>query len=356
MNTKKVFLELTKHCNLNCVHCYVVDNAHRHELTTDEIKRLLDDLAQEGFLVVTFTGGEVLLRKDFFEIARYARARRFAVIVFTTGTLVTEEIADQFAALPCLSVEISLHGATPETCDAVTQVAGSYERILTGVRRLQARGVRVVLKGNILDLNASEAHQVGQIAQAMDIEFRGFDPVIIPRFSGDVSSVAQAASDERLQGFLTDMFRPLSDTQVHAALNHPCPAADYLPCGIGSDSQVAIGADGYLYPCPLYRFHGFNLRKMSFHDAYHRKRELIPEVIDKRVGDLERCPDCDATGHYQHCFATAMRLTGDPLSHIPLNHRIAQVGMRAYAQVQQERQAAAPAATPTTAAVSPVEG
>ncbi len=339
MSLKSAFLELTKHCNLNCVHCYVVDNTHRNELTTEEVKRFLDELAAEGFLLLQLTGGEVLLRKDFFELAQYAKQRRFNLTIFTNGTLITEAVADRFASLRPYRVEISLHGVTPETCDAVTAVAGSYEQILQGVRRLKARAVPVMLKANVLDLNVQEVTHVRRIARELGVGFRTFDPAIFPRFSGDRSSVDHAASVEGLQGAMVESFRVLSEQELQVALSHPCPAADNRPCDIGSDSQVTIGADGYLYPCPLYRFHGFNLRKMSFHDAYHRKHELIPEVIHARWDDLEKCPDCDAAGHYHHCFANAMRLTGNPLAHIPVNHRMAQATAQAYAQVLQERQA-----------------
>ena len=338
---KSVFLELTKHCNLNCVHCYVVDNTHRNELTTDEVKRILDELAAERFLFLALTGGEVLLRPDFFEITAHAQRRQFAITVFTNGTLITGDIADRLATLRCYAVEISLHGATPATCDAVTAVAGSYEQILRGIRLLKARGVRVALKANVLDMNIEEIRQIGHLAMALGVGFRGIDAEILPRFSGDVASTHLAASDRQLLEFYANMFRASSGAARQGVLAHPCPSAGALPCGIGSDGQVTIGADGYLYPCPLWRFHGFNLRKMSFHDAYHRKAALIPEVINARWHDLEHCSDCDATGNYHHCFAAAMRTTGDPLAHIPLHHRIAQAKTRALAQVEQERQDAA---------------
>ena len=171
MSPRNAFIELTKHCNLACVHCYVVDNTHRNELSTDEVKRLLDDLAREGFLFLTLTGGEVLLRRDFFELAWHAKRLRFAVTVFTNGTLVTDEIADQFAELSPYLFEISLHGATPETCDAATAVDGSYAQILAGVRRLRARGLPVRLKANVLDINTGDVHRVARLAKELGVSF-----------------------------------------------------------------------------------------------------------------------------------------------------------------------------------------
>ena len=123
------------------------------------------------------------------------------------------------------------------------------------------------------------------------------------------------------------------------------------PCGIAQPDYIVISADGYLYPCLLYRFHGWNLRKIPFREAYRRRHELIPEVIQATNAHLAPCPDCEQSGHYHHCFATAMRVTGDPLAHIPVNHRIAQATARAYAQVQQERQEQQPSPTGQPAGV-----
>lgn len=351
LTPKCAFFELTKHCNLNCVHCYVVDNTHRNELTTEEACRLLDALAEEAFFLVVFSGGEVLLRRDFFDIAEHAKRLRFAVSVFTNGTLITEEAADRFARLRPFSVEVSLHGVTPETGDAVTAVAGSYEQILQGVRRLRARGVRVILKANALDLNVQEVGLMRRLAGELGVLFKTFDPALFPRFSGDTAPLQQAVSQQALEALFLQTFRSQSGGSLRP-VEHPCPSGDERPCGIASPNQVAIGADGYLYPCLLYRFHGFNLRTMPFREAYRRRAELIPEVITVRSADLEPCPDCAASGHYAHCFATAMRLTGDPLAHIPVNHRIAQAVATASAQLTAERRAHAEAAAPVAVPVT----
>ena len=90
--------DLTYHCNLNCIHCYIVKN-DIPELKTSQIKNILKQLARAGILFLSFSGGEILTREDFFEIAEYARKLHFSLNLKTNGTLIDEEIADKIAAL-----------------------------------------------------------------------------------------------------------------------------------------------------------------------------------------------------------------------------------------------------------------
>jgi MoaA/NifB/PqqE/SkfB family radical SAM enzyme len=117
--------DLTYHCNLNCVHCYVVKE-DRPELNTAEVKSILDQLAAAGTLYLSFSGGEIFTREDFFEIAEYARKLHFALRLLTNGTLIDEETADRIAALNPDLVSISIYSANPEIHDEITSVPGSF--------------------------------------------------------------------------------------------------------------------------------------------------------------------------------------------------------------------------------------
>ncbi|MEE8076597.1 MAG: radical SAM protein, partial [Candidatus Binatia bacterium] len=130
----KATIELTYGCNLRCVHCFNPTHKAKGELSTQDFYRIIDQLAQKGCFVITFTGGEMFMRKDTFEILTYAKKKGFAVILFTNATLITPERADQIQALQPLRVEISIYGATPETYERVTQIPGSFGRFLKGVK------------------------------------------------------------------------------------------------------------------------------------------------------------------------------------------------------------------------------
>jgi MoaA/NifB/PqqE/SkfB family radical SAM enzyme len=140
--------DLTYQCNLNCVHCYVAKE-DRPELSTSEIKDILDQLTKAGTLYLTFSGGEIFTREDFFEVAEYARRLHFALRLMTNGTLIDEQVADQVAGLYPDRVSISIYSTTPEIHDGITSVQGSLTRTISAVKMLRDRKVRLKI-GNVL--------------------------------------------------------------------------------------------------------------------------------------------------------------------------------------------------------------
>jgi len=143
-----VVWNITRTCNLRCVHCYT-DSACRPyagELTTAECRAVLDDLAAFGVPAVLFSGGEPLVRPDFFDLAAYARSLGVHVVISTNGTLIDRAKAERFAELKFAYVGISLDSADPAVHDRFRGVAGAFERTMQGVRHCIAAGQKVGLR------------------------------------------------------------------------------------------------------------------------------------------------------------------------------------------------------------------
>src|SRR6187551_3298867 len=114
-----VVWNLTRTCNLKCVHCYTDSAAMKYpdELTTDQCRAVLDDLAAFNVPAVLFSGGEPLVRKDLFELAAHARLLGLHVVLSTNGTLIDRTTAERFVALKFAYIGISLDSATPAVHD-----------------------------------------------------------------------------------------------------------------------------------------------------------------------------------------------------------------------------------------------
>ena len=138
----------TKATFLRCIHCYVVKD-DRPELETSKIKDILKQLAASGTLYLTLSGGEILTRRDFFEIAENARKLHFALRLLTNGTLIDVEVADRIAALNPESVQVSIYGVQPEVHDGITTVSGSLARAIKAAKMLRERKVKLRI-GNVL--------------------------------------------------------------------------------------------------------------------------------------------------------------------------------------------------------------
>jgi radical SAM protein with 4Fe4S-binding SPASM domain len=143
-----VVWNLTRTCNLRCAHCYTDSNACRYEgeLTTEQIKATLEDLAQFRVPAVLFSGGEPLMRHDFFELAGYARQLQLHVVASTNGTLITPAVAECFKELGFAYVGISLDSAVPSIHDKFRGISGAFERTMKGFRNCTAVGQKVGLR------------------------------------------------------------------------------------------------------------------------------------------------------------------------------------------------------------------
>src|SRR5271157_182196 len=153
-----VVWDCTHACNLMCKHCY--QDAQKKlpdELSTEEAKRMIDQLASAGVIVLAFSGGEPLMRKDFFEIAEYADGKGLYLSLATNGTLITGEIAKKLKESGIEYVEISLDGKDASTHDGFRGVQGMFERSVEGIKSCVAQGLYTCIattptKQNIRDI------------------------------------------------------------------------------------------------------------------------------------------------------------------------------------------------------------
>ena len=132
-----VLFELTARCNMNCVHCYLQNVHDTKELSYDKIIEIIDILYEKGIVFLTFTGGEILLRKDFVDIYLYAKKKGFLVELFTNGYLFDDKIIDALAEYPPLLVDISLYGASENTYRKVTGLQNAFARVIQNCKKLK---------------------------------------------------------------------------------------------------------------------------------------------------------------------------------------------------------------------------
>ena len=160
---------LTRTCNLKCAHCYTDSEALKYpdELTHEQCKAVLDDLAQFGVPAVLFSGGEPLVRKDVFELAEYARSLNLHVVMSTNGTLITPEIAKRFVELKFAYIGISLDSAIPEVHDKFRGMEGAFHKTMQGFRHCVAAGQKVGLR---LTLTRHTADNLDKLFDFIDRE------------------------------------------------------------------------------------------------------------------------------------------------------------------------------------------
>ncbi len=280
-----VLFEVTHRCNLGCTHCYLTEGPvgrpkpTREELTLDEVRSVLDQLAEAGTLFLTLSGGEVFMRRDFLGILAHARSRGFSVTVFTTGTLLTPETATELADLHPLSVEVSIYSARPEVHDRVTRIPGSHARSLRALRLLRERDVIVLIKSPVMSLNSGEYHGIVELAEELGAGY-AFDPLLVPARDGDQAPVQLGLDKDRMRAFLAD---PVLSRQLHEPVM--ClPQKGEEICATGRRTCL-ISPYGDLFPCSVHPVPAGNLREKSFREIWTGS-PLLRELRTQTVADL----------------------------------------------------------------------
>ena len=290
-------MEITHRCNLRCVHCYCQRDADDRkardaELSYDEIRRIIDEIAQENCLFFLLTGGEPLLRGDFIDIYDYARDKGLLVTVFTNGTLITRRVADHLAKRPPLVVEVSLYGVTREVYESITGVSGSFKKCLDGIKLLVDRGIRLTLKTPIMNLNVAELDDLKQFAANLGVDFY-FSVLLHPRLNGmnDPHGPYQysLSLDESLRLQMgEEAYWVHWKTYLDRLQGVPRPDT-LFKCGAGLYSCF-IDATGGLVMCVEARWPSYDLRQGSFTEGWHH---FLADVRDWPAPADSKCAHCD---------------------------------------------------------------
>jgi len=166
-----VVWNISRACNLKCVHCYNDSGSGRasDELTTDEARVVLDDLSEFGIPSVLFSGGEPLMRHDIFELIGYAVEKGLRAVISTNGTLITPDIAKKIKQNSVSYVGISLDGIGPIN-DQFRGVEGAFERAVAGIRNCIDAGVRIGLRLTLTKRNVQDLESLFDFFEAENIE------------------------------------------------------------------------------------------------------------------------------------------------------------------------------------------
>ena len=166
-----VVWNITRACNLACVHCYNDSGACKadDELSTEEAKVVLDDLAQFGVPSVLFSGGEPLMRPDLFELIGYAGEQGVRTVISTNGTLITTDVAKKIKERGVSYVGISLDGVG-EVNDKFRGVSGAFDRAVQGIKNCQDAGVRIGLRLTLTKKNIQDLESLFDFFEAENIE------------------------------------------------------------------------------------------------------------------------------------------------------------------------------------------
>jgi radical SAM protein with 4Fe4S-binding SPASM domain len=305
--------------------------ARAQELTFDEHCRLLDELAEAGCLWLLYTGGEIFARKDFLELYTEAVKRGFLITLFTNGTMINPRIADHLAQHRPFAIEITLYGATRTIYEALTQIPGSFDRCMRGIRLLLERNLPLKLKTVPTTVNRHEIFAMKRLAEEeFGVEFK-FDSAINPRIDCSQSPLAVRLSPE--QAVELDFadpkrkseYRRMAERDLATPIQEGRESGQRYSCG-GGIGGCAIDPYGMMSICVISHQQGYNIREGSFLQGWEgplreiRNQPRTRPMICDRCQIQSLCSMCPANGELEN---------GDPESPVSFLCQVAH--LRAFA-------------------------
>jgi len=319
-----VHFDLTYRCNERCVHCYL-DHDDQGELTTAECLQVLDDLASSGALFLTFSGGEIFLRADLYEILAAARSLHFDISLKTNALLVTPERAARLGELGVRRVQISVYSDIPAVHDAITKVPGSLRRTLAAIPILLQHGLQVKLACPLMRANLLAYRGVMALAEKLGVPYI-LDLTITPMMDGSGGPLAHRASVSSLLPVLRDARLQACKPQPTSATARPesvwplgsavssgieSPAYQDLPCSAGHNSCY-ISPYGDVFPCVQLPQAAGNLRREKFDDIWYHAPQL-ERLRAIRESQLPICSRCEIRSYCERCPGLALMEGGNLL-------------------------------------------
>lgn len=315
-----VVWNVTRRCNLRCVHCYSQseDRGYGGELSFDEGKSLIDDLAGFGSPVILFSGGEPLIRPDILDLISYATQQGRRAVLSTNGTLITPVLAEKLKDIGLSYVGISLDGLK-DTHDAFRGFPGTFARVMSAIENCQNVGLKVGLRFTINKRNFQDIPGIFDLVEEKRIPRICFYHLVYAGRGTDlINEDLDHDSTREVVDLILDRTRALHEqgqpVEVLTVDNHadgpytylrltkedPKRAAEVLQLlqmNEGNSSGRGIGCvswDGSVHADQFWRHHSFgNVRQRPFSEIWtDPSDELLMKLKEKKKHVKGRCARC----------------------------------------------------------------
>ncbi|MDR3556072.1 MAG: heme b synthase [Syntrophobacteraceae bacterium] len=337
-NLRLVAWELTRSCNLACVHCRAAaqDCPYEGELSLSECKRVMDEIAEVAKPILILTGGEPLLRPDVFELAQYGHGLGFRMTMATNGTLLTPQIVQNMLASGIQRISISLDGADARSHDAFRKVPGAFQGALRGIALAREAKLDFQINTTITRANIAEFPQIHDLVVSLGaVAHHIFMLVPMGRGKDLAQDSISAEEYEKTLHWFYDR-RDKAPLQLKATCaphyyrimrqraRSDGTQISFETFGLDAMTRGCLGGTGFVFishlgqvqPCGYLELDCGNVREKSFRDIW------LDSPVFQNLRDLKRyegkCGKCEFIRVCGGCRARAHELSGNYMAEEPL--------------------------------------
>ena len=327
--------EVTSACNLTCIHCHATSGKPGpDELTTDEGKKLIDQIAEvNAFRTLVYTGGEPLVRPDIFELLRHSQNVGFSNIIATNGTLIDEEMACKLKDHGVVCNAISLDAANPERHNFIRNTPLGFDLVMRAIEATKNAGILLQINTTAMEFNLPELEDLIDFVDRIDGGIMlMYQLVAMGRGERIKSATLKKSANHELSELIS------RKQKTSKCIVEPVAGPQYWPyllekkkrdkglwlrlaeqvfhgCAAGR-GFVYVKANGDVWPCPFADQSGGNVRNQTFKSIY--ETSTVFRNLRNRENTLKGlCGDCRYRTICGGCRGRALAYSGDYLAEDP---------------------------------------
>ncbi|MDP8259996.1 MAG: radical SAM protein [Candidatus Gygaella obscura] len=310
--------ELTYSCDFHCRHCYsdCFNNSYfrKKELTTKQVKYILDQLVSNNILWVCFTGGDPLKRKDFLEIYTYAKKKGLLVTLFTNGYSLNREIINHLSASHPFAIEITFNSVTKSNFEKISQKKDSFQRTISGIESLLSNGLPLKIKSMITKDNFKEYNKIKTFIESLGLEFfPSFD--LYARLNGDNSPCKLRLTQHQITDFFIKgkkrnglSAKLIEENRSMNLCNSTLTRHNYLfRCVAGKGDSIQIDPSGNMIMCTCIRNIKIDLLKKDISFG----RDVFKRLSERLFQTDSKCRNCKIKEFCIACPGKSLLEKGD---------------------------------------------
>lgn len=324
---------ITRECNMKCSHCYInaTDKKLEDELSTEEAKKVIDQIHQVSSPLLILSGGEPLLRQDIYELIEYGSKKGLKMGLGSNGYLIDDAVAKKLKAAGITTVSVSIDSSIPAQHDEFRGVAGAWEKSVNACKALRQNGILVQVNTTLTHDNYNQIDDIMTLAESIGVEnFHLF--FLVPTGRGvKLTDI----SPEKYEEMITNTFAKVHKHKLNVK---PSCAPQFMRIaqGMGLDMRqwvrgclagmhyCRIYPNGDVTPCPYLPIKLGNVKEQGFKDIWFNSE------VFKNLRDLNtlkgKCGECQYKTLCGGCRARAYGLSADFIDycgdlHVPAEQR-----------------------------------
>jgi AdoMet-dependent heme synthase len=308
--------ELTKACNLECMHCRAnaIPDRDPNELTTIQGSNLLKELSSLGTKMVILSGGEALIRDDALYFAGFGTSLGLRMTLATNGSTVSKEIAKEIKGSGISRVSVSLDGVTPNIHDNFRGRLGAFELALIGIDNLRTAGVPVQINTTVAAVNVSQMHMFPDFIKKLGaVAWHVF--FLVPTGRGNEMELATVLEYKTMLTNFMDVYisggiecKATCAPQFYRMMEESGMKPLTKGC-LAGDSFGFVSSTGDIHPCGFLDIKCGNVKNKLFSEIWQKSNVLV------KLRDMDllngKCGACTHKNICGGCRARAYEITGD---------------------------------------------